>query len=574
MASLSRSFTLITMLGVQVCLKPLTLAQVPDAGALQQQLERQIPDPSRLPMPSLKEQPKEKQKIQDQKKIEVKDFQFQGNTLFSDEKLSVVVQAWKNQSLSFSELEEVTNAISDFYRIEDYVARVVVPEQDATDGNILLQIIEVKIDKVYVLRKPIQYGERFPPERVKQYIEYRQPEDDFLRIDHLQHSIMVVNELPGLNFEGVLEPSDITDHVNFVGSVFDTPLYTGKAEFSTYGSRSTGIPQLIGNLNINDYWGRGSLISLNGIASEGSTYGRLSANRPFGYSGFGMAVNASYLDYRTVGIFDSNGARGNASTYGLNAYYPIVRGVQANTSLMMGYDFKNYLNLTSIPYAVTSNYDLQNVFIGANGNFFDSLNALSYWSITITNGQMHINDLSQRSSDQATTQTEGNFKKLTYAYSRYQKVDGDQTVLLMSLMGQFANTNLNSAEQFYLGGPYGVRAYPVSQGGGSQGFIATLELQQKVPEIDSTLIAFFDMGQVQQYKFNWDGWQGLTGADNTYRLYGAGFGIRYAKQNTQINAVLAWPIGSNPLLTNTGTQVNTDGRQLSPQGWLQLIHYF
>ena len=574
MRSFVKFFSVIALLAIQIFLNPICLAQAPDAGALQQQLERQLPSFAPLPTPGPIDPVPVKKKTDSKQKVFVKGFSFEGNTLFNDSDLQKLVKPWVGKELSISELDEVSNKISDFYRAEDYVGRVVVPEQDATDGQILLQIIEVKIDKIYVLRKPTQNEERFPLDRVKKFIEYYQPDDEFLRIDHLQHGIMVVNEIAGLNFEGVLEPSDVTDHVNFVGGLLDTPIYTAKAEISNYGSRSTGIPQLIGNLNINDYWGDGSLISLNGIASEGSTYGRIGATRPLGYSGFGMGVSASYLDYRTVGIFNSNGARGNASTYGVNAYYPLVRGVQANTSLVMGYDFKNYLNLTSIPYSVTSNYDLQNVYIGANGNFFDSLNALSYWSLILTNGQMYINDLNQRSSDQATTLTEGNFKKLTYAYSRYQKIDGDQTVLLMSLMGQFANSNLNSAEQFYLGGPYGVRAYPVSQGGGTQGFIATLELQQQVPEIDSTLIAFFDMGQVQQYKSTWDGWQGLTGADNTYRLYGAGFGVRYAKQNIQVNAVLAWPIGTNPLLTNTGAQVNTDGRQLSPQGWLQAIYYF
>jgi hemolysin activation/secretion protein len=550
------------------------LAQVPDAGALQQQLERQLPSLAPLPTPGPKELPPQPKKDDDGKKIPVKSFRFEGNTLFRDAQLSTAVHPWEDRELSLSELQEASNAISDFYRIEDYVARVVVPEQDATDGNILLQITEVKIDKEFILRKEDTNEDRFELGLAKKFINYYQNEGDFLRVDELQKGIMIVNELPGINFQGVIEPSEINDHVNFIGTILDTPVFSGRGELSNYGSRSTGIPQAVAGLNINDYWGNGSLITLSGIASEGSSYGRLGITQSFGYSGFGMGLSASYLDYHTVGIFDTFGARGNATTFGWNAYYPLTRGVQANTNLIIGFDYKDYLNLTSVPYATVSNYNLQNVYVGANGNFFDSFNALSYWSLVFTNGQVNINDPNQLSLDSTTGNTQGNFRKLTGAMNRYQNLDGDQTVLLISLTGQLANTNLNSAEQFYLGGPTGVRAYPVSQGSGSQGYIATLELQQKVPQINSQLIAFFDMGQVQQYKFTWDGWQGLTGADNNYRLYGAGFGIRYAKDRTQINAMLAWPIGNNPLLTNTGSQVNNDARQLSPQGWIQAVYYF
>lgn len=568
------SFTLVTVFAIQNFMYPTLLAQVPDAGALQQQLERQLPDASPLPTPSPKERPKEKPKNQDQRKIEVKDFRFQGNTLFSDEKLRAVLQPWINRSLTISELEEVTNAISDFYRLEDYVARVVVPEQDATDGTIMLQLIEVKIDKIIILRGEQSERVRMTTDRAVLFLKNYQSEDDFLRIDAMQHGLMVINELPGVNLEGVIEPSVTQGEVNFVGRLIDTPVFSGKTEASNFGSRSTGIPQMIAALSVNDYWGKNSLISLTGIASQGSSYGRLLTQFPIGFSGFGMGLSTSYLDYQTVGIYNTNGARGNSSTYGFNTYYPLLRGAQSNMNLLGGFDYKNYLNLTSTPYSVISDSNLQNFYIGANGNFYDSLNALSYWSISLTLGDLKIANEAQRVGDQNSANTEGNFKKLSFAYNRYQSVIGNQTTLLMSISGQLASTNLNSAEQFYLGGPNGVRAYPVAQGSGSQGFITTIELQQKVPSVDSTAFAFFDMGQVQQYKFNWPGWQGLTEADNTYRLYGAGFGVRYAKGNTQINATLAWPIGNNPLHTYTGAAVNNDGRQLNPQGWIQGILYF
>ena len=78
----------------------------------------------------------------------------------------------------------------------------------------------------------------------------------------------------------------------------------------------------------------------------------------------------------------------------------------------------------------------------------------------------------------------------------------------------------------------------------------------------------------KQYINLYDGWQGLTNADNYYNLYGAGIGFKWAKDTYQLNASLAIPIGNNPLYSNNGTQVNVDNRQINPQLWVQGIIYF
>jgi hemolysin activation/secretion protein len=136
-----------------------------------------------------------------------------------------------------------------------------------------------------------------------------------------------------------------------------------------------------------------------------------------------------------------------------------------------------------------------------------------------------------------------------------------------------ASVNLNSAEQFYLGGPYGVRAYPVAQGAGSQGGLATAELRRKLPQ-NVTLTAFFDAGVVQQYKNLYEGWQGLTNANNTYSLMGAGLGAKWFYKGWNIAGSVAWKVGSNPLYTFNGQATNTDGTTTNPRGWISASYTF
>ena len=144
--------------------------------------------------------------------------------------------------------------------------------------------------------------------------------------------------------------------------------------------------------------------------------------------------------------------------------------------------------------------------------------------------------------------------------------------------GQFASTDLNSAEQFYLGGPYGVRAYPVAQSGGSQGALATLELRHQIQE-KLMASAFFDAGTVQQYKNpnTYNTLKGGTNANNTYSLMGAGLGVRWEYEGWNINASVAWKVGQNPLYASyygAFRPVNTDGTSTQPRGWISGSYNF
>ena len=549
---------------------------IPDAGALQQQLERQLPPVQSLPSvgPSAPITPAPA--VKDDEKIEILGFRFKGRTLLKEDQLQKVVQRWANQSLSLNQIRDAANAVSNEYRLKDYVAQVLVPEQKIENGVIEFEIIEVILGQIQVEEGNGIQNPRFSPELAKKYLLDNAQENKFLRIDRLQRGIMILNETPGVNIVGTLEPGSKDGTSDFKTTLVDTAFISGRGEISNFGSRSTGVPQVIGNINFNNISGRGDIFSLTGIGNQGSSYGQALYQLPVGYDGWRVGVTASYLDYHTVEDFSAFGSRGNASTVGLNVYFPWIRGAQANVNFVAGYDFKSYLNLTSNPYAIISRYNENNVYAGLSGNYFDAIlsGALTYWSLNGVLGNLNIGEPSQYASDIQTANIDGSFQKITFNYNRYQNIDPNISNILISLSGQLSNNNLSSSEQFYLGGPYGVRAYPVSQSGGAQGYLFTLEYQHKITEYNTTLIAFFDSGRVQQYINTWNNWQGLTNADNIYSLSGWGFGAKWARDKYQINAYLAFPIGNNPLYSNTGQQVNSDNRQLNPQGWIQAVMYF
>jgi hemolysin activation/secretion protein len=150
-----------------------------------------------------------------------------------------------------------------------------------------------------------------------------------------------------------------------------------------------------------------------------------------------------------------------------------------------------------------------------------------------------------------------------------QLVSNGDTTFYASLQGQFASGNLNSAEQFYLGGPSGVRAYPVAQSPGAQGGLGTVELRHNFSEGLQTSV-FFDAGLVQQYKDpnTYSALKGLTNASNTYALMGAGLGAKWQYEKWSLGGMVAWKVGTNPLYSNTGAAVNVESTNTSPRAWV------
>jgi hypothetical protein len=97
-------------------------------------------------------------------------------------------------------------------------------------------------------------------------------------------------------------------------------------------------------------------------------------------------------------------------------------------------------------------------------------------------------------------------------------------------------------------------------------------LQKQLPQ---HLLAsvFFDAGRVQQYKDLYPDAQ-LSGASNTYSLYGAGVGLKWNVGKLNLSGVVAWKLGHNPLLYNTNVRRDNDGTDTNPRAWLNASYTF
>ncbi len=209
------------------------------------------------------------------------------------------------------------------------------------------------------------------------------------------------------------------------------------------------------------------------------------------------------------------------------------------------------------------------------GDMFDQLLGGGHTTcgITLYTGSLQLGNVQDdKAADEATARTEGQYLKVGWNASRLQSIYG-KTSLYLGLSGQFADKNLDSSEKFILGGPYGVRAYPVNEASGDEGELVTVELRRELID-EVQVIGFLDYGHIVIDHSAWPGSQGASNTPNRYDLAGAGSGINLFFNKLKLAASLnvAWPIGPNPGRGSDGS--DNDGTHRRPRFWVSVQKFF
>ena len=523
----------------------------PDAGALRQQIERDLPTPRTPPSPPpLQSDPVKPAAVAPGDMLTVQRFAFVGRRLLSEERLQAVVQGWVGRPIGFGDLQAAVLAVADAYRAEGYVVRTLLPRQDVTEGTVTIQVIESRFDGV---RLEGQTPTRIGGDAIRARILAQQAVDAPLQLDALDRGLLLADDLPGVSVTGALEPGARDGRTGLALRTQDGPLVTGEAGLDNSGSRSTGSARATGNLTLNSPLRIGDRARVDGQVSQGSRYVRGAYDLPIGAGGWRAGVNLSWLDYRLVADeFDALNGRGRSSSVGLDASYPLIRSRLRNLYVTSALDSRRFHNDAN--QATQSDYGVHSLALGLSGNLYDGLGGggLNTAMLTWTVGRVRQSTLDVGENPALA----GGYGKLRYAVSREQTLTQNLS-LFAALSGQHAGSALDSSERFYLGGPQGVRAYPVNEGAGSRGQLASLEVRWRLPA-GLTTSAFYDWGHVS-----------ALGVGNDVTLKGAGVALGWrGPQGIQAKATVAVRDGHNPNPTASGS--DQDGSLHRTRLWLQL----
>jgi hemolysin activation/secretion protein len=534
-----------------------------DAGTLQRNFESQLAPPSPLGL----KPPGQRQKDirlpnAGETTVVVSRFVLAGVHLIAEADVQVVLKPYLNRPIAFESLQEAAEAIEKLYRARGYLVQANLPPQKVEEGLVSILITEAKLGSMVI--DSLNETPRFGADRAAKYISYANPQGQALNLKSLSRAINVLNEIPGIEVTSSLEPGTQEAETNLRLKLQDTRLYSG--------SKSNGVAQAVVQAALHNPSGFGDQITASGIYAQGSSYTQGAYFLPLLPNGLRGGVSGSLLTYRNLPAYSANGAYGEARTVSATAAYPLVRENEGNANASARLERKTYLNKVMATDSITSSYSIDNLNLSISGYYADEL-----WGGSLNSAQLNwvlgrLN-LSDNNPANFGLYTPKHFVKLSFSGSRTQTVLPGVSKVLVNISGQLASQNLNSSEQFYLGGPSGVRAYPVSQGGGAQGALASFEYQHSLPsQVQGSV--FIDAGMVQQYVKPYANWQGQTHANNSYFLKGAGVAAKWQFMGVQMAASVALPLGSNPLYNQQGQAVNVDNTTARARAWVNANYNF
>jgi len=553
-------------LSTLLCVGSALAQSVPDAGSLLREQERQSPQ---LPQPAPQAVPQAPAQLgKSDLRVTIKAFRITGNSLLAEAELQTVLAPWIGKESGYAELQEALNAISEAYRKRGWFARPQLPEQDVTEGSITINIIEGRLGAVQIddQGKKLRISKAYASE----IMTARQKPGDPLNLDNLERSNSLLNDTPGLAVNTVLAPGKQTGESDAIVRVQDKPLVTAILQADNHGARSTGEDKYTVNGTLDNPLGIGDQVQLNTNTSRGSDYAKLGYSLPVGRDGLRLGISTSYMQYRLIGDLASLKGKGNSQTYGVNAIYPLLRSGTRNVNLSAAYDRKYYFNEAN--GTTTSDKTVDTAILGISGDLLDGLGAggITLWSVNFTGGNVDLSATpTNQQADRTGPRAAGDYHKLTYSLARLQRLT-DKTTLWLSFNGQTAGKNLDSSEKLSLGGPSAVRAYPIMEGTGDDGWLVTLEARYNLlPALQVS--AFYDHGWIRQsHNANYTG----SPQVNTGTLKGAGLAVGWTQAgNFSLKAVWARRIGNNPF-ANPLNGNDQDGSLDKNRFWLTATKFF
>jgi len=549
---------------------PVHAQQRPDAGIILETTKEPKAMPKPAPEMGIPPAPKPALKAQPGLKVQVTAFKITGNTVFSEAALLALISDQIGKELDFDELNQVANKIAVYYRSKGYfLAQAYLPVQEIKDGVVEITVLEGRVGEV---KLNMSKDARLRESKARAILSAIQP-GDLINEKSLERGLLLLNDVPGAVVRSTLEPGakvGTADTVVDLGD--DGKRVSGSVKADNWGSRFTGEYRLSANLNVNNPSGYGDLFSVSGLTSNGngSPMGRLSYVAPLGSMGTKLGVSYSRLDYTLSQDYASLQAHGSAEIGSVYMLHPFVRTRNFNVVGVLGADKKKLQDLVdSINYK--NDRDLRVYNAGISGDFSDSIfgGSLNTFSLTSTSGDVDIKIAALKTQDQSAQgyKTFGSYNKINYEYQRQQALTHNVS-LFVSLHGQTASKNLVSAEQFSLGGPNEVRAYPVGEAVGDEGMVVNAEARWNVPQSNFMLNGFIDYGHAQLHKTPIAA-DIAAGTPNWRNIVGYGVGLNVGKQdNYLLRTSFAWRGNRKDNLP----QADTVAR--SPRAWLQLTKWF
>ena len=378
---------------------------------------------------------------------------------------------------------------------------------------------------------------------VEAYLARLKP-GEILRVRDVERIVFLVNDLRGLNARFEVKAGRTPGTASLVVTAQAEERVTSRVEVDSMGSRYSGVYRGNVQATVASPTGHGDGLVVNLLSSftGGLQFVLAGYTLPVGSDGLKVGVSGSYTKYKLDEDLLDVSLSGDAATVTLYGLYPVIRSRNLNLFGLVSLDNKHFDDRLFGTSQKKSSNDLA---LSVSGDARDDLltGGVNTFELIALHGKLDYARQSASNNPPSFT--------LTRLYgSRLQNLVNNRLLLLASFRGQYAFDNLDSTEQFQLGGPDRVRAFAPGEGTGDTGLVASLELRYLPPEewfgrISRELVfsGFFDVGTIQFRHKPTDLDLQQETFSNKSTLTGAGIGAVWDRPHDfSARLSLAWPI--------------------------------
>ena len=469
-------------------------------------------------------------------------------------------KAKRPDGFTIGQLQEVANEITQYYRKAGFIlAQAFVPVQDVKNGVVTLQLLVGKLGTVKT-----EGNKRYSSAVLAR--PYMPLIGQPVTKAALESAVLNMTDYPGLNAFAVLQPGSKVGETDLLLKVQKEKPYDFSVGLDNHGTEFVGEYRLLLTGYVNNLTNRGDRLAGNLLTSSkphNTVYGDIGYEIPVFSPAYKAGVGVSHNAFDIGSTLASQGISGNSTIANVFLKRNFVRSRELNTYLTLDFSSKR-ADLTT-PAVKTQHDKLSVLSLEGSFNSIDQrYHGINTGLLRFSHGfkslfgAMDANDSnSTRAGGTTGTFAGGDFNKIVAYYSRWQSLFKNQA-LLFRFSGQHSNDLLTSLEQYQMGGPDNVRAYPVSEFLRDKAVFTSLEYVVNAPGFaNKPAFKNHTWGELLQFSVFVDsakGWINDPLPSDTVRdvrLSGAGIGAQFTLPGQMLARMsLAKPIGNGPKPSN------------------------
>ena len=375
------------------------------------------------------------------------------------------VASHQEQGFTIGQLETLASEATDELRNAGFIlAWAYLPEQTVADQTVVITVLPGRLESVNVEGNSGYSVERlltpFAPLMAAP-----------VQKSQIENSILSVRDYPGLSTTAVFSPGTTTGSSELTLRVSEDPFDISFVA-DNYGSESTGETRVRADMYWYNPFGRADAITANVLQTfspSDNLYGGIRYATPLFTHDFFLALAYSHNAFDvTSGAFGDVGLGGESDI----ASMTLTKNLRYTRRSKMDLSFDFSSKKSTVSDSIVDRIDdlsvlsLEFALEAVDGIFNGGVNQLQ-----VQYSQGLADFLGSMPADGNATSSRrggsgdfagGDFGKTEIRYQRLQRISKSNS-LLMRLEGQYSNDLLTSLEQFLMGGPYSVRAYPVAE---------------------------------------------------------------------------------------------------------------